>query len=256
METRTIPAIFKIKLYVVFSSLIPTALSNLYPRSQVTTWDAPTIFMVSISRPTIAFFQSDVSLVMSHVNATIQPNKTVTGGSVAHVGQIYFDQALIDQVELTAPYNANTEFHLKNAQDFLMSQASTNGSDPVVEYVFLGSKVEDGIMAWVNFGIDPNYNRVVNAASMCSEAGCVKNPKAMGPPPGGFPPGGFPKGGPGGFPFPSGFSFPSGFPFPKGPKGPGGMGPPPMGPPPEFMNMPKQAAPSTAVPSAKATSHL
>jgi hypothetical protein len=127
---------------------------------------------------------------MAHINATIRANKTITGGSVAHVGQLYFDQDLINAVTKTAPYNTNKQFMVPNQYDFLLAQAA-GGADPVVEYVMLGPKIEDGLFGFVNFGIDAKLNRTVREASKCSESGCVAQPKGSGGPGGPKPPGGW-----------------------------------------------------------------
>jgi hypothetical protein len=147
---------------------------------------------------------------MVHFNATILPNNTITGGTVSHVGQLFFDQALITEVEKVAPYSTNTQPLTTNAQDFIMAQESENG-DPVLEYTFLGANVESGIFGWIAFGVDPSANRTVVAAATYGENGGKSNPNAGMPGGPGGPPGGFPSFPPGGFP--SGFpGFPSGFP--------------------------------------------
>lgn len=46
--------------------------------------------------------------IITHTGATILPNGSYTGGHISHLSQIFFDQALIDAVEKTAPYNTNT----------------------------------------------------------------------------------------------------------------------------------------------------
>jgi hypothetical protein len=133
-------------------------------------------------------------IVMAHLNATILPNSTISGGTVSHVGQLFFDQDLITAVELTSPYSANTQPLTTNAQDGIMAQESENG-DPVLEYTFLGSKVEDGLFGWIAFGVDPASNYTVRAAANYGENGGVANPGGGGGPggPGGPPPtGGFP----------------------------------------------------------------
>lgn len=38
-----------------------------------------------------------------HLNATVLPNNTLTGGTYGHVGQLFWDQDIIDTVEATAP---------------------------------------------------------------------------------------------------------------------------------------------------------
>jgi hypothetical protein len=125
---------------------------------------------------------------MAHVNATINANKTISGGSVAHVGQLYFDQSLINEVEKTAPYKSNKQFLVLNQYDFLMYQAAGGVADPVVEYVMLGPKIEDGLFGFVNFGIDRKRSTTtIREAATCSESGCVAKPGFGLLPPGGFP---------------------------------------------------------------------
>ncbi|KAF2176559.1 extracellular dioxygenase-like protein [Zopfia rhizophila CBS 207.26] len=154
--------------------------------------------------------------VMAHLNATVLPNSTITGGTVSHVGQLFFDQSLISAVKATTPYNTNTQPLTTNEQDFIMAQESEVG-DPVLEYTMLGSKLEDGLFGWIAFGVDPATNRNVNAAATYGKDGGKANPNSGFP--GGFPGGPMPSGGfppfPSGFTgFPSGFQPPSGFPMP------------------------------------------
>ncbi|KAM7211411.1 Intradiol ring-cleavage dioxygenase [Rhypophila decipiens] len=143
--------------------------------------------------------------VAVHLNATAQPNGTLMDLTAAHVGQIYFDQELIDAVETQSPYTENTQALTTNAQDFLLRQAAAV-SDPFMEYVFLGEQgdLAGGLMSWISFGINVTLARQMSAASTLYAEGGKANPA---PPGGGFPPGGFPPG----FTFPPG-AFPPGFP--------------------------------------------
>jgi hypothetical protein len=110
---------------------------------------------------------------MSHVNATVNDkNNTIQGGTVAHVGQLYFDQDLLDIVETFPPYNSNKQLWMKNAWDFTMFSGTLNNADPVMEYVLLGKDVRDGVFAWINFGIDSKTAKKVNAAAECLAGGC------------------------------------------------------------------------------------
>ncbi|KAF2473737.1 extracellular dioxygenase-like protein [Lindgomyces ingoldianus] len=153
--------------------------------------------------------------VMAHLNATILPNNTVSGGTVSHVGQLFFDQSLISAVEATAPYKTNTQPLTTNEQDFIMAQEAETG-DPILEYTLLGSKIEEGLFGWIAFGVDPTANRTVNAAASFGKDGGKANPNPFGPG-GPMPSGGFPGGFPSGMPFPPGFTgFPSGFQPPSG----------------------------------------
>lgn len=144
--------------------------------------------------------------VAVHLNATAQPNGTLHDLTAAHVGQIYFDQDLIDAVEKTSPYTQNTQVLTTNAQDFLLQQAAAT-SDPFLEWVYLGERgiLESGLLSWISFGVNVTLARQMNAASTLTENGGVANPNpGFG---GGFPGGGFPPG----FTFPPG-AFPPGFP--------------------------------------------
>lgn len=176
---------------------------------------------------------------MVHLDYTVLPNNTITGGRVAHVGQMYFDQSLLEAVEKLGPYATNQQQWTQNAQDFLFMMGA-NGDDPVVRYTLLGDKLEDGIFAWIRFGVDASADRRYTPAAYIDESGGHMNPNgpvqppgAAGPGggfPGGFPPGGFPPGGlpAGGFPpggLPAG-GFPGGFPTPGGAGGMPGMPPP------------------------------
>jgi hypothetical protein len=156
---------------------------------------------------------------MAHLNATILPNKTISGGSVSHVGQLFFDQSLISEVEKTSPYSTNTQALTTNQQDFIMEQESANG-DPVIQYTYLGARIEDGLFGWIAFGVDATANRTVNAAAHYGQDGGKANPNpgfpgGPGGPGGPFPTGGFPPG----FTFPPGFPVPSNFPRPSASSG-------------------------------------
>ncbi|KAK1774017.1 Intradiol ring-cleavage dioxygenase [Copromyces sp. CBS 386.78] len=133
--------------------------------------------------------------VMVHVDPTVFPNNTIQSNTASHVGQIYFDQDLITEVEAEPVYNTNTQPHTLNAEDMLFQQGSQVG-DPVVNYVYLGSAVSEGLLGWIGFGINTTLARTVSAAATLYESGGVANPNAGGPGggPGGAPPGGFPSG--------------------------------------------------------------
>jgi hypothetical protein len=115
--------------------------------------------------------------VLSHLNYTVLPNNTIQGGRIAHIGQIYFDQDLLDQVLKVSPYDTNKQFRMHNNNDMIMALASSGGFDPVLEYSLVGNKLEDGIVAWMNFGIDSSNNRTAyRVAAECFESGCKTKP--------------------------------------------------------------------------------
>ena len=151
--------------------------------------------------------------LMVHLDPEVRENNTIVDLNVAHVGQMYFDDDLISQVELLEPYTANKMPLTVNANDFILAQEAAV-TDPLAEYVLLGDGVEEGIFAWYSFGVNTSYIREVSAAATLYENGGESNPNAglgFGGGPGGP---GFP-GGPGGLCMPAG-GFPGGFEPPEG----------------------------------------
>jgi hypothetical protein len=119
---------------------------------------------------------------MSHFGHTVLANNTIRGGRISHVGQLYFDQDLLDQISIIPPYSENKGLRLKNNQDILMAATTVGRHDPVVEYVRLGNRVEDGIFGWINFGIDARTDIKVIPAAECGANGCKASEIALNPP--------------------------------------------------------------------------
>lgn len=129
--------------------------------------------------------------VMVHTNATLLANKTLRNDVYAsHVGQSFFDQDLISAVEKTEPYDTNTQDLTKNSDDSILSEEAGDGVDPFMDYVYLGDKVEDGLFAWLAFGINVSATNEITPAAFLYEGGGVENSESgMGGGPGGPPDG-------------------------------------------------------------------
>lgn len=90
-----------------------------------------------------------------HQNATEIANGTISGGTVSHVGQFFFDQSLINTVEATEPYTANTQQLTTNEQDGILAELTADStSDPLLNYVYFGDEVTDGLFAWILVGVN------------------------------------------------------------------------------------------------------
>ncbi|KAH9212941.1 Intradiol ring-cleavage dioxygenase [Leptodontidium sp. 2 PMI_412] len=113
--------------------------------------------------------------VLVHFNGTSFENGTYAGGYVSHVGQLYFDQGLISEVEATGVYTTNIQTLTTNADDSILSTGVANGHDPFVEYSYLGDSVEDGIFAWISFGVDLTSQQTLTGAATLTENGGVAN---------------------------------------------------------------------------------
>jgi protocatechuate 3,4-dioxygenase beta subunit len=138
--------------------------------------------------------------VMAHFNGTQFENGTYSGGYVSHVGQLFFDQDLITQVDAIEPYASNTQTITANSDDSILNQEAAGDHDPFVEYSFLGSDVSEGIFGWIAFGIDLSEQETLTpAATLYAEGGVANSNSGMGggsasPPNGTVPSGAFPSG--------------------------------------------------------------
>jgi protocatechuate 3,4-dioxygenase beta subunit len=111
--------------------------------------------------------------VVGHANATVYANGTIGTGSAGdgdsialHIGQLFFDTALLDAVAQISPYAENTQTVTENSEDSILAQSAVQGaSDPFFQYVYLGEDVSDGVYAWVTVGINTNETRTTNAAA-------------------------------------------------------------------------------------------
>lgn len=128
---------------------------------------------------------------MSTLNATENSNKTISGGHITHVGQMFFDQDLISLVEKESPYSTNTQELTTNADDMILEGEAEN-TDPFIEYVLLGDNVSDGVFGWLAFGMDTGASYNASAAASLTANGGVEN-EGSGQPGGG--PGGPPTSG-------------------------------------------------------------
>ncbi|KAK0122542.1 hypothetical protein ONS96_009584 [Cadophora gregata f. sp. sojae] len=129
--------------------------------------------------------------VLAHFNGTQYENGTYAGGYVSHVGQLFFDQDLITQVEAVSPYSTNTQAITDNSDDAIFAEEAAT-TDPVIEYSLLGSDISSGVFGWVAFGIDlTSEQTVTGAASLTADGGVASENSGMGG-------GGSGSGGPGG----------------------------------------------------------
>lgn len=116
--------------------------------------------------------------VIAHTQAHVLPNNTVTGGRISHIGQLFFDQDLISQVEATYPYNTSTVEITKNADDHVVQvETEDSDSDPFFEYALLGDTIEEGLFGWITLGINTTASHDSDAsyAAFLTSSGGVSN---------------------------------------------------------------------------------
>ncbi|CEJ57876.1 hypothetical protein PMG11_06554 [Penicillium brasilianum] len=103
--------------------------------------------------------------LLTHLNATILPNKTleVGTGSVAHIGQLFWNEVLRSAVEETYPYNTNTQSITSNEDDMWSVLQADSSYDPFPEYIYLGDSLEDGLFAWIQIGLNATADYTDNS---------------------------------------------------------------------------------------------
>jgi hypothetical protein len=95
--------------------------------------------------------------VAVHLNASMLANGTLLDNTAAHVGQMYFDEDLITEVNKLGPYKDNKSIYVSNAEDILLAAVADSDADPLMEYAMLGEKLEDGLIAWLSMGVNTSY---------------------------------------------------------------------------------------------------
>jgi protocatechuate 3,4-dioxygenase beta subunit len=111
--------------------------------------------------------------LMSLQGATLLDNNTYSGGTANHIGQLYFDQSLLEAVTAADPYNTNEQRVTLNQDDWLAANGASADYDPFVDYVYLGDGVSNGLLAWILIGIDTTADQSdgVEAAAFWSGSG-------------------------------------------------------------------------------------
>lgn len=92
--------------------------------------------------------------LLTKSNVTLNSNGTTAGGAVTHIGQVFYPEALVSEVEATAPYNTNTQPYTSNDEDMWSIVQAEDDYDPFPQFVYLGDDITDGLLAWIQIGIN------------------------------------------------------------------------------------------------------
>lgn len=92
--------------------------------------------------------------LLTKSNVTARDNGTVSEGAVTHIGQLFYPETLIDAVEAVAPYSSNTVERTTNDEDMWSIIQADATYDPFPEFVYLGDSIEDGLLAWIQIGVN------------------------------------------------------------------------------------------------------
>ncbi|GAB7352578.1 hypothetical protein MBLNU459_g2962t1 [Dothideomycetes sp. NU459] len=111
--------------------------------------------------------------LISQTGGEVFSNGTYAGGEVHHVGQLFFDTALRDAVEATAPYNTNTQAVTTNDDDMWAPDQADNSYDPYPDFAYIGEDISDGLLMWISIGINMTADYTVSAAATLTANGGV-----------------------------------------------------------------------------------
>ncbi|MFE4664641.1 intradiol ring-cleavage dioxygenase [Streptomyces sp. NPDC056716] len=93
--------------------------------------------------------------VKTIVGASVGPD-SVTGGHVAHTGQVYFPESINDRVAVEEPYVSNQTPRLRNDEDYFYLWGDKGpGSTMVVTPLRGNASIRHGFRASIVLGIDP-----------------------------------------------------------------------------------------------------
>ncbi|KAK7409659.1 hypothetical protein QQX98_008174 [Neonectria punicea] len=96
----------------------------------------------------------------THIHVTGQTD--ITNGTsyskskVQHIGQLFFDEDLLNRVYAVSPYSEHllTLNRTTNSEDRLFSTASSDGYSAVISVSQLGDNIEDGLVGYITIGIN------------------------------------------------------------------------------------------------------
>ncbi|KAI9733918.1 MAG: hypothetical protein M1834_002573 [Cirrosporium novae-zelandiae] len=161
--------------YASYTGIDPNTVSVLdgwTQRSDGTTDD--TTFLRGISKTDtdgmtefLTIFPGYYASRTTHIHVTVQTNVSGTdtsysNASVQHVGQIFFQESLINKVYELSPYKAHlsTLNRTTNSEDSLMSVANADGYSAMVSTAMLGDSLEDGLVGYITVGVNSTADAI------------------------------------------------------------------------------------------------
>lgn len=124
--------------------------------------------------------------LLSHTNVTVFDNNTIsTDGAVNHIGQLFWNEELRSAVELTYPYNTNTQAITTNADDMWSIVQAGTTYDPFPEFMYIDSSdITQGLLAWIQIGINVTFDATTTSyygvAAAITEDGVTVSSSTIG----------------------------------------------------------------------------
>lgn len=103
---------------------------------------------------------------MVHQNITYNSNGTYTSrsGSLVHVGQMFFEETLADQIMALSPYSETTMIRTRNAADSILAQENSAGYSAYVDASAISaSDISAGVLGFITIGVDTSSSKEVTS---------------------------------------------------------------------------------------------
>lgn len=101
--------------------------------------------------------------IAAHHNATITSSH-VLGGTVSHIGQVFFPESILSEIDVTDVYRTNPVARLKNANDGIFNQQN-KGYNALSTVTRVGSQLSDGLIASITVGVNAKVDRTSSLLS-------------------------------------------------------------------------------------------
>ncbi|TDZ46888.1 hypothetical protein CTRI78_v008891 [Colletotrichum trifolii] len=98
-----------------------------------------------------------------------------TQSTVQHVGQLLFEEDLLESVYAASPYAAHAETldRTTNDEDSVLSSASEVGYSPFISVSVLGNGVEDGLVGYITIGVNSTGDGIATTGTDVNPQGWI-----------------------------------------------------------------------------------
>lgn len=116
----------------------------------------------------------------THIHVTVQTNVTgkdtsYSDAGIKHLGQLFFDENLINLVYQLSPYKAHisTLNRTTNSEDTLYSSANGDGYSAVVDVSKLGDSLADGLVGYITIGVNRSATPAETTGGSVNDVGAL-----------------------------------------------------------------------------------
>ncbi|KAF8604396.1 aromatic compound dioxygenase [Ceratobasidium sp. AG-I] len=105
--------------------------------------------------------------IMVHTNYSVSSNGTIIShaGQVRHIGRLFFEDSLNDQIVEQGVYANNNHSRTYNTDDPVFDVQNANGYNAYAQTELLGDSVLDGILGYITVGVDPTTSTSISSTN-------------------------------------------------------------------------------------------